>query len=208
MRLQAILLALLLPAAAGAQEAAPALPQDPRAPRFSEVERGLFTGFEVGYLSLFKSPSAGKYAFAGPASTNDVGGRTDGFAVTALAGYDVTDRIALSLFGSVSNSQASVSYGAFSLVAAGGDVRVALLGTRDAYDVSRLYVYLHARAGYLLSFPEGLFTNRDMWLAGGPGLEYFTHLRHFSIGLAVDAVYVVKAQTPGLSVAPTVRYTF
>jgi hypothetical protein len=40
MRSKALLLALLLPLGALAQEAAPPLPQDPRAPRFNDVERG------------------------------------------------------------------------------------------------------------------------------------------------------------------------
>lgn len=203
MRLAAILALLLLPLGALAQEAAPPLPQDPRAPRFREVERGFFTGFEVGYLTLFKTPSAGKFPFAAGG-----GGRSDGFVVGGLAGYDVTDRLALSVYVLGSSSQAAVSYGAFSLFSAGADARVALFGSRDAYGVQRLFAYLHARGGYLLSYPDGLLTAHDAYLAGGPGLEYFTHLRHFSVGLAVDFAYVLKARAPGLSVAPTVRYTF
>ena len=203
MRRAAILLSLVLPLGALAQEAAPPLPQDPRAPRFREVERGFFTGFEVGYLTLFKTPSAGQFPYAA-----NGGGRSDGFVVGGLVGYDVTDWLAVSAYVLGSSSQASVSYGAFSLFSAGGDARVALFGTRDANGVQRLFAYLHARGGYLLSYPEGLLTRHDVYLAGGPGLEYFTHLRHFSIGLAVDFAYVLRVRTPGLSVAPTVRYTF
>jgi hypothetical protein len=202
-RLPALALALLLPLGAVAQESAPPLQQDPRAPRFREVERGLFTGFEVGYLTFFKTPSAGKFPYASAG-----GGRSDGFVVGGTVGYDVADWFALSAYVLGSGSQASVSYGAFSLFSGGADARFALLRTRDAYQVQRFSLYLHARAGYMMSYPEGLFANSGLYLAGGPGLEYYTHLRHFSVGLAVDIAYAQPAKSAGLAVTPTLRYTF
>jgi len=181
------------------------MPEDPRAPRFHEVERGFFTGFEVGYLSLFKTPTAdrNKFPFAG-----EGGGRSNGFLVGANVGYDVTSRLALSLFALGGDSRASVSYGAFSTYAFGGDLRVSLLAARDGNQVERVFFYLHGRGGLLLTRPEGLFGNSAIYVAAGPGVEYFTHLRHFSIGLAADVAYVTKAKTAGLAITPTVRYTF
>ncbi len=204
----AVATAALLPLVAAAQEAAPALPEDPRAPRYRDVERGFFTGFEVGYLTLFKTPAGdtGKFPFASAG-----GGRSNGFLVGATVGYDVTPRIAIAAYALGGNSSASSSYGAFSLFSGGGDVRVSLLGARDANQVERLFVYLHGRGGYLLSYPQGLFgtsDGRDLYLAGGPGVEYFTRLRHFSVGLAADLAYLTKAKAAGLAVTPTVRYTF
>ena len=198
-------LAALLPFAAAAQEAAPLMPDDPRAPRFRDVERGFFTGFEVGYLTLSKTPTAdrSKFPFAGAD-----GGRSDGFLVGANVGYDLTSRLALSAFALGGNSRGNVSYGAFSVYAFGGDLRVSLLAGRDANQVERLFVYLHGRGGLLFTRPEGLFGTSDVYLAGGPGVEYYTHLRHFSVGLAADVAYVTKAKTAGLAITPTVRYTF
>jgi hypothetical protein len=205
LRRLALVIAAILPLAAAAQEAAPALPDDPRAPRFREVERGFFTGFEVGYLTFFKTPTAdrSKFQFAGTD-----GGRSDGFLIGAHVGYDLTSRLALSAFALGGNSRANVSYGAFSLYAFGGDLRVSLLGSRDAYQVERVFFYLHGRGGLLLTRPEGLFGTNDVYVAGGPGVEYFTHLRHFSIGLAADVAYVTKAKAVGLALTPTVRYAF
>lgn len=196
----------LLPASASAQEAAPPMPEDPRAPRFHEVERGFFTGFEVGYLTFFKTRLADstRYAFA-PAGG---GGRSNGFIAGLTAGYDVTSRLAISVYAFGSNSGASVNYGAFSAFSAGGDVRVSLIGVRDSNAVERLFVYLHGRAGYLVTRPQGLFGDTDGYFAGGPGLEYYTKLRHFSIGLAADVAYLPKAKTAGVVITPTVRYTF
>lgn len=181
------------------------MPEDPRAPRYREVERGFFTGFEIGYLSLFKTPTADrtKFPFAGAG-----GGRSDGFLVGATVGYDITSRLALSAFALGGESRASVSYGAFSVYAFGGDLRVSLAALRDANQVERVFFYLHGRGGLLFTRPEGLLGDSDVYLAGGPGVEYFTHLRHFSVGLAADAAYVTKAKAAGLAITPTVRYTF
>ena len=205
LRRLALIIAASLPLAVAAQDAAPPMPEDPRAPRFHDVERGFFTGFEVGYLTLFKTPTAdrNRFQFAGAE-----GGRSDGFLVGATVGYDLTSRLALSAFALGGNSRASVSYGAFSVYAFGGDLRVSLLGSRDANQVERVLFYLHGRGGLLLTRPEGLFGTNDVYLAGGPGVEYFTHLRHFSVGLAGDVAYVAKAKAAGLVITPTVRYTF
>jgi hypothetical protein len=201
----ALVVASVLPLAVLAQEAAPPLPQDPRAPRFSEVERGVFTGFEAGYLVLFKTPVAdpARYPYAGSG-----GGTASGPLVGTHVGVDVNRSLALSVFALGGNASASVNYGAFSILALGGDARVALVGTRDANDVERFYVYLHGRAGYLTTSPQGLLGTHDLYLAGGPGLEYYTRLRHFSFGLAADFAYLPSAKVPGIAITPTVRYTF
>lgn len=202
----AVFAATLLPLGALAQEAAPPMPQDPRAAQFREVERGAFAGFEVGYLMLFKTPVADPARY--PYAPKDGGGKANGFVLGTTLGYDVTSRLALSIFALAGNAQATTNYGAFSLFAAGGDVRLALVGSRDANSVERFYLYLHGRAGYLVTSPEGLFGNHDLYLAGGPGIEYYTHLRHFSIGLAADVAYLPTAKTAGVAITPTFRYTF
>jgi hypothetical protein len=159
----------------------------------------------VGYLRLFKTPTANpaKFPFAGSG-----GGAADGLVVGLTVGYDVTPRLAVALFALGGDQRASVSYGAFNVVAGGADVRVSLLGLKDANKVDRIYFYLHGRAGYFVTYPSGLFGNNGAYFAGGPGVEYFTRLRHFSVGLAADVVYVSKASTAGFAITPTVRYTF
>jgi hypothetical protein len=209
-------LAAALPLAALAQEAAPQLEEDPRAARFREVERGVFVGFEAGYLSLFKTP------VAKPANYNhipaDGGGRSGGIAAGLHLGYDLSPQLALSLFFMGVNQSASVlDYGAFDFFVGGLDARYAFLSWKDAYQVTRLHAYAHARVGYLRSYPDGLFGSyadsglfrrADLLIAGGPGIDYYTRLRHFSVGLAVDLVYVLHAKVVGFEVLPTLRYTF
>lgn len=204
-RMLAALCLAALPALAPAQEAAPALQEDPRAARFREVERGLFAAFEVGWLHLLETPVADPVSF--PYAGSD-GGAADGLVVGLLVGYDISSRLAISLFAWQGNATASPSYGAFNFTAAGADLRFAVVGMRDANEVERLYLYLHARGGYVWTYPKGLFGDTDVLAQGGLGLEYYTRLRHFSVGLAVDGLYFTTAKAAGFSVVPTLRYTF
>jgi hypothetical protein len=197
--------ALLLPALALAQEAAPQLQEDPRAARFRDVERGFFVGFEAGYLGLLDTPTADREKFQ---LAGESGGRAGGVLVGALVGVDLGSRLSVALYAQGGNERADANYGAFSLLSLGGDVKVALRSWRDRNDWERLFLYVHGRGGYAKSYPEGLFGTSDVVVAGGPGIEYFTKLRHFSIGMAADAVYATKAGAFGFAIYPTIRYTF
>jgi hypothetical protein len=211
-----VAIALLVPALALAQDAAPVLQEDPRAARFKDVERGLYVGFEAGWLGLFDTPTANrtKYQLAGAS-----GGTAGGTAIGVLLGVDLGPRFAIALFGEGGNAKAGPNYGAFSLLAAGVDAKVAVLSWRDRNDWDRTFFYVHGRVGYARSYPQGLFGTTDLLFAGGPGIEYYTKLRHFSIGIGTDVVYVTSKPLPsrpgeqkvsalGYAVYPTLRYTF
>ncbi len=199
------LVALLVPALALGQDAAPKLEEDPRAAKFRDVERGFFVGFEAGYLGFFKTPTADQERF--PLAGAD-GGAAGGILVGALVGADLGKRLSLAAYFQGGNARARTDYGAFSLFAGGLDVKVALFGRKDVNDWERLYVYVHGRGGYAKTYPAGLFGTTDTLVAGGPGVEYYTRLRHFSIGLGADVVYALKAKATGFALYPTVRYTF
>ncbi len=204
-RLAIALAALLAPGLALAQEAAPPLQENPRAARYDDVERGFFVGFNAGYLSFLDTPTQDTAAFP---YAGDAGGRSGGLLLAAELGRDITSRVSAALFVQGGNQRANANYGAFSLYAAGGDVRFAFLGRKDRNDWERFFVYVHARAGYARTYPEGLFGTSDVLVQGGPGVEYFTRLRHFSIGLSLDYVRALKAKANGLTAYTTVRYTF
>ncbi len=200
-----VALVLLVPTLALAQEAAPKLEEDPRAAKFKDVERGFFVGFEAGYLSLLKTPTADREKFP---LAGEGGGAAGGIVVGALAGVDVGKRLSIALYLDGGNARASPNYGAFSVYAGGLDLKVALFGSKDVNDWERLYVYLHGRGGFAKTYPAGLFGTNETLVAGGPGVEYYTRLRHFSVGLGADVVYATKAKVTGYSVYPTIRYTF
>ena len=198
-------LALLLPALALAQDSAPQLQEDPRAARFRDVERGFFVGFEAGYLGFFDAPTADpeKFPLAGTS-----GGSAGGLVGAIVVGVDVGKRLSLALFAQGTSAEANPNYGAFSLYAGGLDVKIAVFGTRDRNDWERFWVFVHGRGGIAKTYPEGLFGTDEVIFAGGPGIEYYTRLRHFSIALTADYVYASEAGQGGYAVYPTVRYTF
>jgi hypothetical protein len=198
-------LALLVPSLALAQESAPQLQEDPRAAKFKDVERGFFVGFEAGYLGLLDTPTDDREKFR---LAGEDGGSAGGVLVGVIVGVDLGKRISLGLYAQGGNERANANYGAFSLLSAGADAKLALLGWRDRNDWERVYLYVHGRGGYAKTYPEGLFGTSDVLVAGGPGVEYFTRLRHFSIALGADVVYATKAKAAGFAVYPTVRYTF
>lgn len=200
-------LALVVPALALGQEAAPRLEDDPRAARFDDVERGFFLAFEAGYMGLLDTPTADRERFPLAA---EGGGRAGALPmVGVLAGVDLGKRVSAALFFQGGNLRASDDdYGAFSLYTAGLDLKVAVLGYRDRNDWERFYVYVHGRGGLAKTYPEGLFGTDEVIFAGGPGVEYYTRLRHFSISLGADFFYASKAGAAGFAVYPTVRYTF
>jgi hypothetical protein len=196
---------LLVPALALGQDSAPQLQEDPRVAKFDDVERGFFVGFEAGYLGFADTPTAdkAKYPLAG-----DSGGSSGGLLVGATVGVDLGKRVSVAIVAQGGNQKAGPNYGAFNLLSLGGDVRVAVKGWLDRNDWPRTFLYVHARGGYARTTPEGLFGTSDVVIAGGPGIEYFTKLRHFSVGAALDAVYATKATALGYALYPTVRYTF
>jgi hypothetical protein len=190
---------------ARAQDAAPPPVEDPRAPKYLDVERGLFVGFEVGWLGLLKTPNQDPVKF--PFATGG-GGAAGGVAIGVNVGYDITERLAIALFAEGASEKASPSYGAFDLLVGGLDLRYAFYGQKDRNGYERFFVYVHGRGGYLISHPTGLFGDTDLLVGGGFGAEYYTQLRHFSVGLQVDGLYVLSAKAPGFAITPVVRYTF
>jgi hypothetical protein len=202
----ALILAAMAPGGrARAQDAAPPTVEDPRAPKYKDVERGLFIGFETGWLGLTKTPNKDPVKF--PFAIGG-GGTAGGVVIGLHVGYDLTDRLAIALFAEGAAEKASASYGAFDLLVGGLDLRYAFYGQKDRNGYQRFFLYAHGRGGYLVSHPTGLFGDTDVLIGGGLGAEYFTQLRHFSVGLQVDGLYVLSAKAPGFAVTPVVRYTF
>jgi len=183
----------------------PRLQENPRAARYNDVERGFFVGFQAGYMGLLNTPVKEPARFP---SAGSKGGTAGGMLVAAEIGKDLTPHFSLSAFAQGANERAKVSYGAFSLYAAGVDARYAYVGRKDRNDWERFFLYVHGRAGYAVTYPKGLFGNQEFILQLGPGVEYFTRLRHFSIGASIDYVRAFKASSNGFAIYPTVRYTF
>ena len=73
--------------------------------------------------------------------------------------------------------------------------------------LKRLFFFVRAGAGFSIVAPKNMLSN-ELLVFGGPGIEYFTHLRHFSVGLEADGSFGLSNKGLGVMLQPLVRYTF
>jgi hypothetical protein len=179
-----------------------------------EIERGFYLGADVGVSFLGGLPA--------PAGTSTPSAW--GMMVRLEAGYDIGRYVTVALFGAFAAYSAGSDYigfsqgaasGAFSQLIPGVDVRFNALGFADSQGVQRTWLYLKVGAGWAFFQPTALFTVPNgtsaysaFYAFGGVGVQYYTHLRHFSIGLEVDATFLGKSNEWGFQVTPNIRYAF
>jgi hypothetical protein len=193
--------ALALPALANAQAAG-----DRPAETYEEIERGVYFSVLGGPLFIVNPPAS-----SGPRPFSP------GQMAEVELGVDLGERLSIGLFlrGSVNragseytgNSDGAAS-GDFSTLVPGAVLRVRLASFPDAQDVPRTWIYARGGAGYALFWPKALLPDSDILVFAGPGVEYYTRLRHFSIGIEVTASFFVKSQSFGFAVTPNLRYAF
>ncbi|NMO22196.1 adventurous gliding motility protein CglE [Pyxidicoccus fallax] len=203
----ALCAAFVLPLAASAQKPTPDNTGDRPAVTYDEIERGLYFAVLGGPMFLTNPPAAEgtpRPFSAGPMAQVEVG-------------VDITENFSLGVFimGSsigtsaeyVGNSGGGVS-GDFQTMVPGAVLRARLLGLADNQEVKRTWFYLRGGAGYAMFSPKRLLPESDILVFAGPGVEYYTRLRHFSVGLEVTGNYLVSGGTFGFAVAPNIRYAF
>jgi hypothetical protein len=193
--------ALAFPALAHAQAAG-----DRPAESFEEIERGL-------YFSVLGGPS---FIFNPPASQ---GPRpfSPGQMAQVEVGVDLGERLSLGFFVMGASNRAGSDYvgysggaasGDFSMLVPGAVARLHLVGFADAQEVQRTWLYVRGGVGYAMFSPELLLPDPDILVFAGPGVEYYTRLRHFSVGVEVTGSFLVQSQSFGFAVTPNLRYAF
>lgn len=199
----------LAPLGALAQGAAAPAPVsgDRPAVTFDEVERGFSIGLQAGPAFLFNPPAAdGTPRPFSPGQT----------AQLELA-VDIGEVLRLGVFLAGSTNRAGAEYTGFAGTSASGDfsqlvpgasLRVMAVGFQDAQEVKRTWLYLRGGAGYALFSPRQLLPTPDILVFAGPGLEYYTRLRHFSVGIELTGTYLVSSGAMGFALTPSLRYAF
>jgi hypothetical protein len=194
----------VIPAAAQAQEAAPPLKERGSAP-LSEVERGFYFRGSGGAFFLSSLP-----ATQGPRPFSS------GQMAQVELGGDLGEHLALGVFVMGTSNRAGSDYignsggtasGDFAAFIPGASVRLSIVGISDANDVKRTWFYARGGVGYAKFYPSALLP-ADALVFAGPGIEYFTRIRHFSIGFEVTGSYLLKSKTFGFALAPNLRYAF
>ncbi len=193
--------------------------------KIREVVKGFYARVDIGYLAWLGL----NYVDGAGNSLSSVSG---GNAVDVAFGYDIVDQLGFTLsvegdfFQGINNGVTSTECGCQSPVQ--GDFRsIGGLGRAKfglnfgGRKIRRLSAYFHAgggvfvapslrpdeqgtpEAGLIHSGPAGL-------ISGGAGLEYYTRLSHFSLGVDLSVYVVVgMAVTPiGIAAAPFIKYTF
>jgi len=193
--------ALAVPALAHAQAAG-----DKPAENYEEIERGL-------YFSVLGGPSF----VVNPPATSGPRPFAAGQMASVEVGVDLGERLSLGLFVMGSSNRAGSEYtgnsdgaasGDFSTLVPGAVARVHLMGLADAQEVKRTWFYVRGGAGYAMFSPKQLLPDPDILVFLGPGVEYYTRLRHFSIGVEVTGSFLVKSQSFGFALTPNLRYAF
>lgn len=196
----------LMSSAAFAQAAAKL--EDKKAIKFNEIERGFFFEGRGGFYGVINPPTLS-------------GGRTyfsAGQAIGLDMGFDIGERVSPSIFLLASSNRMLSDYtglnttgaasGDFGAITPGAAVKVRLVGFADSQEVMRTWIYVRAAGGVMFYSPPSLLPTLDVLVSGGAGIEYFTRLRHFVIGLEANFNFMALTQSLGFSILPTVKYAF
>lgn len=176
-------------------------------PSFNEIERGVYFGVNAGPFFILNPP-----ADAGTPSPF-----SPGQLARVELGVDIGEHVSLGVMVMGTANRAGSDYVGLSGGLASGDytsfipgavAKVSLFGFQDAMEVKRWWIYARAGVGYAFFYPTALLPRNDVLLFGGLGVEYFTRLRHFSIGLEGNSHFFLSYGSMGFSVTPTVRYAF
>jgi hypothetical protein len=182
--------------------------EDAKAVAVDEIERGFFFEVRGGFWSIANPPSRdGGPSYFSPGVTMQVD-----------MGVDLGERVSTSLFLLVATNPMKIDYtglsengtasGDFSTLAPGAQVKVRLVGFEDGQDVKRTWIYARAGGAVVFYNPTALLPTLDVLASAGPGIEYFTRLRHFSIGVEANVNVMVLTRAVGFSIVPTVKYAF
>lgn len=193
----ALLATLAGPSAAFAAEATPEVrEQEP----IRKVERGVFAVLEGGPSYLVASDAAADYGF--------------GLGLSVHLGYDILPVLNLSV-----GASALLAQGTLPPVDGAGaqvDDRLYLTPSLRAqfavFTTERHFVWVRAEAGLGIlgaGSGEGAEASFGPALGGAVGWEYFTVLRHFSLGLQAGVTAYLDPDTAlAIAVHPTLKYTF
>jgi hypothetical protein len=221
---------LAVPALAWAQEASSttssAPTKDKEGVNFKEIERGLNVSVGGGPYFMFTAPCPLKSCYANGANGAPF---SSGQTARVEIGFDIGSRpagateeaplVTVSAFLIGTANRAGSDYigkqdprnpasGDYTALIPGANVRINLVGFPDGQEIRRTWIYVKGGGGYVFFQPSLLLPYNDVFLTGSAGIDYFTHLRHFTVGLELAASYMISSASFGFAVIPNLRYAF
>lgn len=172
----------------------------------NEIERGLFLSLDYG--PNYYIPLGG----AGFVSLNE-DYLSPGTRIGMRLGFDILNNIAADVFVLANFNQGVIDQKALQDGVLSGDIAhfAPGLGLRFAFvTTDRVFAFARVGAGYALWFPSQLAGGAvgSVHTDASLGIEYYTHLRHISLGVEVNFQALIAPMAFGFAVYPTFKYTF
>lgn len=172
---------------------------------FDEIERGFYLGVGGGPFFIVNPPATSGPRPFSPGQMAQVELGLDLFENLSVGGFLMGT---MNRAGSDYTGTTGTASGDFAALVAGGVAKLSLFGIKDAQDVKRTWIYFRGGAGYTMFAPNNLLDRSDVLVFAGPGVEYFTRLRHFSVGVEITGSYLLTSGSFGFGVTPNLRYAF
>jgi hypothetical protein len=177
-----------------------------------EVERGVFVSVDYGPTLYLPLAGAG-FVNLNPNTT------VPASRLSVRVGFDIANNLAVDAFVLGGFQQGDISLddvrnekttGDVAFIAPGAAVRFAFITTE------RVFAYVRAGAGYALWIPGSVVNPAagagavvgSVHTDASIGVEYYTKLRHVSVGVEADFQALIAPMAFGISVYPTLKYTF
>lgn len=188
-----------------------------------EVVRGPWLSVDVGPNYFLPLEGAGFVTIGTPFSVADPGGPFNrawvapGTRMGVRIGYDILNNVAADAFVLAGFNRGFIDVDEFNAGRITGDIAhfAPGVGLRFAFltlpvENPRLFTYVRVGAGYAFWFPQQLAGGAlgSIYSDASLGVEYYTKLRHLSVGLEVAGHGLFLPMAFGFSIYPTVKYTF
>lgn len=215
---QRLVLALVISLLGAASASAQGIASNAEAPRegeevkgdtkvvdIDEVERGVSVSVDYGPVYYLPLDGAGMINL-NPTAT------TPGTRIGLRIGYDILNNVAADVFVLGTFNQGEIDLEQVKAGKTTGDVAALVpgLGVRFAFvTTERVFAFARVGAGYALWFPSELAgATGSIHVDGSLGVEYYTKLRHVSVGVEADFQALLAPTALGIHVYPTLKYTF
>lgn len=198
-------------AQAQAQARAQAQGAPASAPALREVERGFWIGSRVGGIVYFDLPGEGAATSYGSLMGIEAGVDLGRSLQLGLVAWGQSIGAPADYLGITDDSlDPKRARGDFQSLMAGAMLRVAFLRLADDNGIERTFFFGRLAGGATLNRPVGILDEQGYFASAGLGVEYFTRLRHFSVGLEIDGISLIgdSGTALGAAILPHVKYTF
>lgn len=184
---------------------------DTKVAEIDEIERGFYLSVDYGpnYFIPIAQPG---FVVLNPDYVRP------GTRMGVRAGFDILNNIRFDAFVLANFNEGLINQEDIQAARLTGDLAHFAPGVALRFDFitsedQRFFTFARVGAGYAVWFPAQLAKANETFVGSvhtdaSLGVEYYTKLRHLSAGLEVDFQALISPFAFGISVYPTLKYTF